>query len=54
MILLLHADPLVASSIQDELADFPILAVRSMYSLLAMISDPRFELLIAQISLIKP
>jgi hypothetical protein len=54
VILLLHADPLVANCVQDELADFPVFAVRSIYSLLAMISDPRNELLIAQKSLIKP
>jgi hypothetical protein len=54
MILLVHSDPLVASSIQDELAAFPILAVRSMYSVLNLISDPRYELLIVQESLIKP
>src|SRR5262249_18837325 len=54
VILLLHADSLVASSIQDELADFTILAVRSIYSVLAIISDPRCELLIAQKWLIKP
>jgi hypothetical protein len=54
MILLLHADPLVISSIQSELTDFPVLGVRSIYSALYMINDSRYELLIAQRSLIKP
>jgi hypothetical protein len=53
-ILLLHADPVVISRIQDRLNDFPILGVRSIYSVLNMISDPRYELLIAERSLIKP
>jgi hypothetical protein len=54
MILLLHADPFVISSIQSELTDFSVLGVRSIYAALNMISDPRYELLIAQRSLIRP
>jgi hypothetical protein len=54
VILVLHADPIVSSQLHQELSAFPILSVRSIYSLLAMISDPRYELLIAQKSLIEP
>jgi hypothetical protein len=47
-------DRLVISRISNDLSDFPILGVRSIYSLLNMISDPRHELLIAQKSLVEP
>ena len=53
-ILLLHADPAVASRIQDELAEFSVIGLRSIESVLSVISDPRYELLIAQESLVKP
>jgi hypothetical protein len=53
-ILLLHRDPLVISRLQNELSDFPMLGVRSIYAVLNMISDPRYELLIAQKSLVEP
>jgi hypothetical protein len=53
-ILLLHRDPLVISRILHELSGFRILGVRSIYAVLNMIADPRYELLIAQKSLIEP
>mgnify|MGYP001197290284 CR=1 FL=1 len=53
-ILLFHRDPLVITRILNELTDFPIRGMRSIYSVLNMISDPRYELLIAQKSLIEP
>lgn len=53
-ILLLHADSAVASRIQHELAEFSFVGVRSIESVLSMISDLRYELLIAQESLVKP
>ena len=53
-ILLLHADPIIIDRVQHELSEFDVLAVRSAYSLLYLISDPRYELLIAQKPLIKP
>jgi hypothetical protein len=53
-IILLHRDPLVIGRILNELTDFPILGVRSIYAVLNMISDPRYELLIAERSVIEP
>jgi hypothetical protein len=47
------ADPVVINQIQHELPEFPVVAVRSIYGVLAMISDPRYDLLIAQQSLIE-
>jgi hypothetical protein len=47
-IVLLHVDPAVIARVQCELCDFPILGVR-----FAMISDPRYELLIAQKTLVE-
>ena len=53
-ILLLHADAITVDHVQQELSEFDVLAVRSAYSLLYVINDPRYELLIAQKLLIKP
>jgi hypothetical protein len=53
-VLLLHRDRMIISRIQYELSEFRILGVSSIYSLLNMISDPRYDLLIAQKSVIEP
>jgi hypothetical protein len=44
----------VISCILNELADFSILGATSIYAMLNMISDPRYELLIAQKSVVEP
>jgi hypothetical protein len=53
-ILLFHSDPNTANLIRDELSDLSVVSVESVYSILNMVSDPRYELLIAERSLIKP
>lgn len=53
-IILLHTDPIIIDRVQQELSDFDLLTVRSAYSLLAVISDLRYEVLIAQESVVEP
>jgi hypothetical protein len=52
-ILLLHRDPLVISRILNELIDFSVSGVRSIYTVLNMTGDPRYKLLIAQKSVVE-